>query len=101
MLYKRFMDLKMEAAGIAPASQIPQVVTPHGTCVERGCRWLHYVCTEEALHELIANWHRLTSDVRAAIMQSVRGRGEPCASDGGPAAATSADLINAGRDNSI
>src|ERR1700722_13093538 len=57
----------MEAAGIAPASQIPQVVLEHDTCVEQGCAWLHYVCTEEALQQLVANWHRLTPSLRAAI----------------------------------
>jgi hypothetical protein len=62
----------MEAAGIAPASQIPQVVLPHDTCVEQGCQWLHYVCTEAALQELVANWHCLTPSVRAAILDLAR-----------------------------
>ena len=26
-------------------------------CVEQGCQWLRYVCTEAALRELVANWH--------------------------------------------
>jgi hypothetical protein len=63
----------MEAAGIAHASQIPQVVFPHDTCVEQGCQWLHYVCTEEALQELVASWHRLTPDVREKIMELALG----------------------------
>ena len=62
----------MEAAGIAPASQIPQVVSQHDTCVEHGCQWLHYVCTEEALQELVANWHRLTPAVREKKMELVQ-----------------------------
>ncbi len=35
----------------------------------------HDVCSEEALQELVAKWHYVTPDVRAAIMQLVRGRG--------------------------
>ena len=62
----------MEAAGIAPASQIPQVVSQHDTCVEHGCQWLHYVCTEEALPELVAAWHCLAPEVREKIMELVR-----------------------------
>jgi hypothetical protein len=65
----------MEAAGIAPASQIPQVVSLHDCCVEHGCQWLHYVCTDTALRELVANWQRLTPDVKPSIMQLVRGGG--------------------------
>ena len=65
---------RVEAAGIAPASLIPQVVSQHDTCVEQGCQWLHYVCTEEALQELVAAWHGLTPDVREKIMELVRSR---------------------------
>jgi hypothetical protein len=62
----------MEAAGIAPASQNPQVALEQGTCVEQGCEWLHYVCTEEALQELVTKWHRLTPSVRIAIVDLAR-----------------------------
>ncbi len=62
----------MEAAGIAPASYIPQVVPLHSISVGRGCQWLHYVCTGATLRELVANWHRLTPDVRAAIMELIQ-----------------------------
>ncbi len=65
--------MKVEAAGIAPASHIPQVVSPHTTCVEHGCQWLHHVCTDAALQELVANWHRLSPSVRTAIMARLRG----------------------------
>ena len=34
--------------------QVPQVVLPHTACVNQGGQWLHYVCTEEALQELVA-----------------------------------------------
>jgi len=63
----------MEAAGIAPASQIPQLVSQHETCVEHGCQWLHDVCADAALQELVANWHRLTPSVKDAIMVLLRG----------------------------
>jgi len=58
----------MEAAGIAPAAKIPQVVSLHDTCVQHRCQWLQYVCTQAALQELVANWHSLTPSVRTAIM---------------------------------
>ena len=58
---------KVEAAGIAPASPIPQVVSPNDTCVEGGCQWLHNVCTDAALRELVAVWHGLTPEVKEKI----------------------------------
>jgi hypothetical protein len=66
----------MEAAGIARASQIPQVVSLDDTCVEQGCQWLHYVCIEEALSELVAAWHGLAPEVRDAIVRIARGQGD-------------------------
>jgi hypothetical protein len=65
----------MEAAGIAPASLIQQVVSLHDTCVEQGYRWLHYVCTDEALSELVAAWQGLAPEVRDAIVRIARGQG--------------------------
>jgi hypothetical protein len=65
---------EIEAARIAPASQNPQVLSPYGTCVEQGCQWLHYVCTEETLLELVAAWHGLAPEVREKIMELVRSR---------------------------
>jgi hypothetical protein len=62
----------VEAAGIASASHFSQVVTSHDTCAEHGCHCLHYVCTDATLRDLVTNWHRLTPDVRAAIMALVR-----------------------------
>jgi hypothetical protein len=58
----------VEASGIAPASHIPQVISPQDTCVEQGCQWLQYVWTDAALRELFANWRRLTPSVKDAIM---------------------------------
>jgi hypothetical protein len=65
----------VEAAGIAPASLIPQVVFQEDTCVERCCQWLQYVCSDAGLAELVACWHRMTPEVRAAIKRLVRGEG--------------------------
>jgi hypothetical protein len=62
----------VEAAGIAPATQIPQVIRPHIIFVEEGCEWLHYVCTGAALRELVANWHCLSPSVKAAILDLAR-----------------------------
>ena len=64
----------MEAAGIAPASQIPQVIWLYDTCVEQGCQWLHHACTEEALSELVAAWHGLAPEVRDEIVRIAAGR---------------------------
>jgi hypothetical protein len=62
----------MEAAGIAPAVQIPQVVSLHDTCVEYGYQCLHDVCTDAGLAELVANWRPLTPPVMDAIMALLR-----------------------------
>jgi hypothetical protein len=70
---KQFRTRQLAAAGIAPASLIPQVVSPHTICVEQGCQWLHYVCRDAALRGLVASWHRLTPAVKTAIMELARG----------------------------
>src|SRR5262249_18285017 len=62
----------MQAAEIAPANAIPQVVSTHDNCVEHGCQWLRYGCADAALPELVANWHRLSPSVGAAIMKTSR-----------------------------
>ncbi len=67
------VGLSVKAAGIAPASQIPQVVNAHNTCVEQGCQWLHYVCTDAAVRELVASWHGLAPSVKDAITALLRG----------------------------
>jgi len=66
------IDTVIGAAGIAPASPIPQVVSRHDFCVEQGCEWLHYVCTEAALQELVAAWHGLAPEVREKIVGLAR-----------------------------
>src|SRR5271157_891448 len=63
-LWNAARGLSVEAAGIAPAAPIPQVVSPYDTCVEQGCQWSHYVCTDATLRELVANWRHLTPSVR-------------------------------------
>jgi hypothetical protein len=73
MLTGRGPEPGEQAAGIAPASLISQVVLQEGACVERGCQWLQYVCTDAGLAELVPSWHRMTPEVRAAIMRLVRG----------------------------
>jgi hypothetical protein len=75
MLTGRGPEPGEQAAGIAPASLIPQAVLQNMSCVDRGCQWLHYVCTDAGLAALVASWHRLTPVVRATIMQLVRGTG--------------------------
>jgi hypothetical protein len=65
--------LQRGPAGIAPATQIRHSVSPESACVEQGCRWLHYVCTDAALQELVANWDRLVPPVKIAILDLARG----------------------------
>jgi hypothetical protein len=63
----------VEAAGIAPGDLAPQVISQHDTCVEHGCRWLHYGCNDASLQELVATWHQLTLAVRQKIIELLRG----------------------------
>ena len=60
------------SVGIAPAIAVPQVVSPHDTCVDNGCRWLHYGCTDASLVELLASWPALPPHIIQAIMALVR-----------------------------
>jgi hypothetical protein len=62
----------VEAAGIAPAAAVPQVVTLHSGCVKAGCRWLHYGCEDAALVELVQMWPALPSHITQTIMILVR-----------------------------
>ena len=71
-LRKNARGLKVEAAGIAPEVSVPQVVSPHDTCVEQGCRWLHYGCTDAALTELLDSWPSLPAHITQTIMTLVR-----------------------------
>ena len=66
---------KLEAAGIAPASLISDIVLKDDARVEHGCQSLQSVCTDAGVAVLVASCRRLTPDVRAAIVQLVRGRG--------------------------
>jgi hypothetical protein len=68
------MEQELEAAGIAPVDPVPQVIFQQYVCVDRLCQWLHYVCTDASLAGLVVCWHRLSVDVRAAIMELVKNR---------------------------
>jgi hypothetical protein len=70
---KRVIEKEVAAAGIAPASQIPQADTQHIGCIDASLRCLHTVCTDLALRALVASWHRLTPDVRERIMSVASG----------------------------
>jgi hypothetical protein len=63
----------VEAAGIAPASQNPQIYSQQCTCGNSPPRCLHTACTDFGLRELVACWHTLASDVREKIVMLARG----------------------------
>jgi hypothetical protein len=64
----------MEAAGIAPASKIPQAGTQHGSYVDTPPPCLHIACTDLALREMVACWHLLSVNVRETIVRISRGQ---------------------------
>ena len=64
---------KVEAAGIAPASQNSQIVSQHSDCVDTRPSCLHTACSDLALRELVAGWHMLTLAVRQRIINVARG----------------------------
>jgi len=46
-----------------------------GSCADTPLPCLHIACTDLALRELVANWHRLSADVRRKITEMARGEG--------------------------
>ena len=65
-------DAELATAGIARESLFPQ-----GACTETVCgehrEWcLHTVCTDLALGEIVASWHRLSPSVRETILRLAR-----------------------------
>jgi len=64
--------LSVEAAGIAPASHATQVHR-RKSLAKHAPLGLSELCRDDAaLPEIVANWHRLTPEVRAAMLESVR-----------------------------
>ena len=53
-----------------PRAGFRECISVHATCVDHGCQWLHNVCIEEALRELVANWHRLPAIRQRADRES-------------------------------
>ena len=66
----------IEAAGIAPASLVPQVDIQHSHYVEPTWACLHIACTDFGLRELVANWHLLSPDAKETILGIARGEGD-------------------------
>ncbi len=62
----------MEAAGIAPAIEFPQVAMQHKSCADTQAGCLHTVCTDLALRELVAKWLSLAPSVRTKIIGLMR-----------------------------
>jgi hypothetical protein len=64
----------MKAAGIAPASPIPQTEMQDGTCVDCPPPCLHPACTDFALRERVVCWQGLSTDATQKIMEISRGQ---------------------------
>jgi hypothetical protein len=63
------MTTEVEAPGIARASQFSQQLISQNGYVDIPSSCLHTACTDFALRELVASWHRVTPDVREKIME--------------------------------
>jgi hypothetical protein len=64
----------MTSGGGGNCTRVPVSATVfcHYTYGNHNCPWSEIGREGPALRELVATWHRLTPDVRAAIMQLVR-----------------------------
>ena len=63
---------KVEAAEIALANAVPQVICQHKSCVDHRCRRLHCGYTDASLADLLASWPNLPSHIIQAIIALVR-----------------------------
>jgi hypothetical protein len=59
-------------SGIPPADLSTQSSSPLSVCGDSASPYLHAVCEDAALRELVASWHGLTPSVTAAIMELAR-----------------------------
>jgi hypothetical protein len=64
----------MVAAGIAPASRNGPVIIQQSDWADTPHSGPHLACTDLALRERVACWHRLTADVREKIVELARGQ---------------------------